>query len=282
MIIAIIIVIVLVSSLVIYFYPNNTEYYNNGKSVNVRYFNCESYRYCRDSNYSVSSYSIHGNKISYLNSTMMDVFYADVAGGHEFTFTMDMHIKGINPKYVYVTVTGDNNTQYLETNDLADPNTTSYETSSDSSVVRINATENMNGYEFSISDMNDYVRNGVYNFTVKVSAGKLYDMFYIDTVEESAVYGCILNHDEPVKNYNFMIYAEDMDDKDIFNINIMNDSYYLFTNRNTNYSFYYMDNGTLKPLDVHTNYMESGSNYLVTGNSTESIEVNFAYMSDFT
>ena len=50
-----------VSSLVIYFYPNNTEYYNNGKSVNVRYFNSESYRYCRGSNYSVSSYSIHGN-----------------------------------------------------------------------------------------------------------------------------------------------------------------------------------------------------------------------------
>ena len=283
MIIAIVIVVILASSIGIYFYPHNdTHYYNNGKSVDVRYFNCESYEYCRNNSYNVSSYSINNNKVEYLNSTMMNVFYADVPGGNEFSFTMDMHIKGINARYVYVTVTGDNNTQYLETNVFAGSNATSYETFSDSSVTRINATENLNGYEFSISDMNAYVRNGVYNFTIKVSAGKLYNVFYIDTLKESAVYGCILNHDEPVKNYNSMIYAEDMNNKDIFNINIMNDSYYLFTNRNTNYSFYYMDNGTLKPLDVHTNYMESGSNYLVTGNSTESIEVNFAYMSDFT
>ena len=263
MIIAIIIVIVLVSSLVIYFYPNNTEYYNNGKSVNVRYFNCESYRYCRDSNYSVSSYSIHGNKISYLNSTMMDVFYADVAGGHEFTFTMDMHIKGINPKYVYVTVTGDNNTQYLETNDLADPNTTSYETSSDSSVVRINATENMNGYEFSISDMNDYVRNGVYNFTVKVSAGKLYDMFYIDTVEESAVYGSIINYTTgETVHINTDMYIEDMNNSVINTVNITDGYYYYFVNPYTAYNLYSMDNNTLKLIrTISSSAIPSGGSY---------------------
>ena len=277
MIIAIIIVIVLVSSLVIYFYPNNTEYYNNGKSVNVRYFNCESYRYCRDSNYSVSSYSIHGNKISYLNSTMMDVFYADVAGGHEFTFTMDMHIKGINPKYVYVTVTGDNNTQYLETNDLADPNTTSYETSSDSSVVRINATENMNGYEFSISDMNDYVRNGVYNFTVKVSAGKLYDMFYIDTVEESAVYGFMAYHNSsmPDKNLSCNIIAYDSNNSGFYDVHIIDGYYYFFVDRESNYSFYYFDNGALHPLNVYTNYAKANNNYVITGNNLESIHLEF-------
>ena len=256
MIIAIIIVIVLVSSMVIYFYPNNTEYYNNGKSVNVRYFNCESYRYCRGSNYSVSSYSIHGNRVSYLNSTMMDVFYADVAGGHEFTFTMDMHIKGINPKYVYVTVTGDNNTQYLETNDLADPNTTSYETSSDSSVTRINATENLNGYEFSISDMNAYVRNGVYNFTVKVSAGKLYNVFYIDTLKESAVYGTVgISNSTQTQDYsmNSTMFVYNINTTQYSIVKIRDGEYYFFTVPGELYRLYYLNNDTLKSFYRNSN-----------------------------
>ncbi|WMT51066.1 MAG: hypothetical protein RE471_08820 [Ferroplasma sp.] len=253
MIIAIIIVVILVSSLSIYFYPHNdTEYYNNGKSVDVRYFNCESYEYCRNNSYNVSSYSINNNKVEYLNSTMMNVFYADVPGGNEFSFTMNMHIKGINARYVYVTVTGDNNTQYLETNVFAGSNATSYETSSDSSVIRINATENLNGYEFSISDMNAYVRNGVYNFTVKVSAGKLYNVFYIDTLKESAVYGtvglkpeCSDNNNDYDTSLNSTMFVYNNSTGRYNIVNIRDGRFYFFTVPGDLYKMYYLNNNNL-------------------------------------
>ena len=110
----------------------------------------------------------------------------------------------------------------------------------------------MNGYEFSISDMNDYVRNGVYNFTVKVSAGKLYDMFYIDTVEESAVYGtvglkpgCSDNNNYYNTSLNSTIFVYNVNENKYNIVNIINGYYYFFTVPGDSYKMYYLNNNNL-------------------------------------
>ena len=279
MIISIIIVIILVSSMLIYLHNNNhnspgikTYYSPSDYTYDLRYFpNGDNFRENFTFTHKISSYGTYNNRIVYLNSTIIDPnvipsFGCKTSGKSILYACIGVNKSGDIPGTHSITISTSRNAIICNETDDHTINYTGAE------------------YYYGITRIPyNIVDNRYFNITISVSIGKyIYDEFKIDTVQESAVYGCILNHDEPVKNYNSMIYAEDMDDKDIFTVNIMNDSYYLFTNRNTNYSFYYMDNGTLKPLDVHTNYMESGSNYLITGNSTESIEVNFAYMSDFT
>ena len=78
-IISIIIVIILFLPLIIYYYPyNNTEYNNNGESVDVKYFHNEYsiYACMFNSNYSASSYST-GNSESYLNTTLTNPAYVN-------------------------------------------------------------------------------------------------------------------------------------------------------------------------------------------------------------
>ncbi|HII82894.1 MAG TPA: hypothetical protein HA269_06450, partial [Ferroplasma sp.] len=105
-IISIIIVIILFLPLIIYYYPyNNTEYNNNGESVDVKYFHNEYsiYACMFNSNYSASSYST-GNSESYLNTTLTNPAYYQLEG--QLMSHINISMKNINARYVYITTTG--------------------------------------------------------------------------------------------------------------------------------------------------------------------------------
>ncbi|WMT51151.1 MAG: hypothetical protein RE471_09255 [Ferroplasma sp.] len=258
MIIAIIIVVILVSSLSIYFYPHNdTEYYNNGKSVDVRYFSGEEYRYHINNRYYVSSHSINKNKVSYLNSTMINLFYIDLSyGNYEcLLFNMDIHISGLNSKYIYVTADGSNNSQYLKIcENIHTYNATCYGPSDyGKSIMKIPTNQSLNNLGFQVTGINTDALNGKYNFTVKVSAGKLYNVFYIDTVRESAVYGFVneTGTTGADQGLNSEFFAYDLNSSMLYNINITNGYYYLFTVPGNKYEFYSYYNNTMNRIFIN-------------------------------
>jgi hypothetical protein len=101
-IVSIIIIIILVSSVIIYFYPHNNElYYNNGRSIDVKYFNVGYTFPYNKNNYSLSSYSINNNKTSYLNSTIINPRVLPYNSlGIYFGINIVNNLKN---KYIYIT-----------------------------------------------------------------------------------------------------------------------------------------------------------------------------------
>ena len=261
-IISIIIVIILLSSLIIYFYPhNNTYYYNNGKSIDVKYFNGNNYNdyHIKNEYYFASSYFINNNKISYLNSTLINPYYEYGSGNHYFGYNLTINLKNIDNNYIYITTSGDKNNQYIETNVLTNINAKCYYNNGND-VIRINRNDNLTNITFEISSLNLYINNNYYNFTIKVSSGKLYNTFYINLMRESAIYGCVLNEDEPVNNYNNTVYIENMNNSKINTINIVNDYYYYFVKPYTQYKIYSLNNNTLKLIYTLNNTLISTGN----------------------
>ena len=63
-------------------------------------------------------------------------------------------------------------------------------TSGEHYTARLDYKSNMS-FIVKVIGIHRYLSGNYYNFSMKISAGKLYDMFYIDTVEESAVYGTV-------------------------------------------------------------------------------------------
>ena len=271
MIISIIIVVVLVSSMVVYFYPHRPDtYYNpDNCTYNLKYFNSDYAVPINSSNsHTLSSYGVYNGNYIYLNSTLIEPLMCpeNIPNNGQFYGVLGINITGSIPGINPVSVKIDSPYSFAE-------NITGHV------AMKYRAYKYNYYYVVEIDKTNSIVKdNKYYNFTVTAGVGKyIYDKFKIDTVKESAVYGDILKNDEPVKNYSSNMYVEDMNNKDIFTVNITDDIYYMFADKDTNYSFYYMYNGSLKPLDVHTSYKEHRSNYLITGNNTQSIEVNFAY-----
>ena len=264
MIIAIIIVVILVSSLGIYFYPhNNTEYYNNGKSVDVRYFSGEEYRYHINNKYYVSSHSINKNKVSYLNSTIMNLFYIDLSYGNYkcLLFNMDIHISGLNSKYIYVTADGSNNSQYLNIGEnIHTYNATCYGSSDyGKSIMKIPTNQSLNNLGFQLTGINTDTVNGKYNFTIKVSAGKLYNIYYIDTLKESAVYGHVdYTGTYNVDRVNGEFIIQNDNDSHMNIVNVHSGYYYYFVHPDTAYTLYSINNGTLKEIGTISNKTISG------------------------
>jgi hypothetical protein len=260
MIISIIIVIVLVSSLVIYFYPhNNIQYYNNGKSITLKYFNNDN-TLLIPNHYHVSSCYNNNGKYVYLNTSVEPLAYNISAEGFSCA-CMPVNMTGstVNAKYVYVTVTGsDTNIIYggHYNGTVKEKCTVSQNT------ARLNYSSNM-CFIVKVMGIYRYLNNNYYNYTVKVSAGKLYDIYYIDAHEESAVYGSIINYTTgETVHINTDMYIEDMNNSVINTVNITDGYYYYFVNPYTAYNLYSMDNNTLKLIrTISSSAIPSGGSY---------------------
>ena len=276
-IISIIIVIILFLPLIIYYYPyNNTEYNNNGESVDVKYFHNEYsiYACMFNSNYSASSYST-GNSESYLNTTLTNPAYYQLEG--QLMSHINISMKNINARYVYITTTGSNNDQYVQITGTHTPINCKQE--GNKWINKYSSFDNLHSMGINFGIPTSYLHNGNYNFTLTVSAGKLHNTFYIHTEKESAIYGYMSynNSSMPDKNINCNLFIFDSNNSRYYNVNIKDGYYYFFVNDNSNYSFYYLNNNTLKSLKIYTIYRPEGYNYITTGNDTRSIEGNFVH-----
>ena len=265
-IISIIIVIILLSSLIIYYYPyNNTVYHNNGESVDVKYFHNEYPLYIFNANYSASSYSI-GNRESYLNTTLTDLNYVSsppTSAGIDSHINISM--KNINTKYVYITTTGDYGNQYVEITPMGGTFPVKCKIEGDKYIATFSSLDNLHGIQIEFQDTNLYWHNANYNFTLTISAGKLDNTFNIHAEKESAIYGSIQNHSTlRIVHVNTTLYIENMNNSIINPINVRDGYYYYFVNPYTEYKLYSLNstNNTLKLIDTISNKnITSGNSY---------------------
>ena len=265
-IISIIIVIILLSSLIIYYYPHhNTVYHNNGESVDVKYFHNEYPLYIFNANYSASSYSI-GNRESYLNTTLTDLNYVSsppTSAGIDSHINISM--KNINTKYVYITTTGDYGNQYVEITPMGGTFPVKCKIEGNKYIATFSSLDNLHGIQIEFQDTNLYWHNANYNFTLTISAGKLYNTFNVHAEKESAIYGCVQNHStgNTVK-VNTTLYIENMNNSIIHTINVRDGHYYYFVQPYTEYKLYSLNstNNTLKLIDTISNKnITSGNSY---------------------
>ena len=98
--IAILIVIILISSFIVYdISRNNVNYNNNGEPVDVKYFSVGyTFPYVKH-NYTVSSYYVSHNKLSYINSTPLcfivngnNVHTVDVSSTGVYTYNWNVRL----------------------------------------------------------------------------------------------------------------------------------------------------------------------------------------------
>ncbi|EQB70528.1 MAG: hypothetical protein AMDU4_FER2C00240G0002 [Ferroplasma sp. Type II] len=261
-IISIIIVIILFLPLIIYYYPyNNTEYNNNGESIDVKYFHNEYsiYACMFNSNYSASSYSL-GNRESYLNTTLTNPAYYQLEGC--LISHINISMKNIDAKYVYITTTGDNNNQYVQITGTHLPINCKQE--GNKWINKYSSFDNLHSMGINFVIPNFYLHNGNYNFTLTVSAGKLHNTFYINTEKESAIYGSIINSTLSTVKVNTTLYIENMNNSIINTINVREGYYYYFVQPYTEYKLYSLNstNNTLKLIDTISNKnITSGNSY---------------------
>ena len=227
-----------------------------------------------NSNYSASSYSL-GNRESYLNTTLTNPAYYQLE--EHLISHINISMKNIDARYVYITTTGGNNNQYVQITGTHTPINCKQE--GNKWINKYSSFDNLHSMGINFVIPNFYLHNGNYNFTLTVSAGKLHNTFNIHTEKESAIYGYMSYNDspEPDKNINCTLFTFDSNNSRYYNVNIKDGYYYFFVNDNSNYSFYYLNNSTLKPLEIYTDYRDKGYNYITTGNNTGSIEGNFVH-----
>ena len=248
MIISIIIVVILVSSMVVYFYPHNsTEYYNNGRSITLRYFYKDS-SLLIPNHYHVSSYYNSDGISVYLNTSVEPLAYNLSGGFSSACMPVNMTGSTVNAKYVYVTVTGsDTNVIYGHYN-----GTVRKKCTVNQNTARLNYSSNM-CFIVRVMNICRYLNNNYYNYTVKVSAGKLYNVYYIDTVQDSAVYGFVnkTGTTGADQGLNSEFFAYDLNSSMLYDINITNGNYYLFTVPGNKYEFYSYYNNTMNRIFIN-------------------------------
>ena len=212
---------------------------------------------------------------SYLNTTLTNPAYYQLEG--QLMSHINISMKNINARYVYITTTGGNNDQYVQITGTHTPINCKQE--GNKWINKYSSFDNLHSMGINFVIPNFYLHNGNYNFTLTVSAGKLHNTFNIHTEKESAIYGYMSYNDspEPDKNINCTLFTFDSNNSRYYNVNIKDGYYYFFVNDNSNYSFYYLNNSTLKPLEIYTDYRDKGYNYITTGNNTGSIEGNFVH-----
>ena len=254
--------IILFLPLIIYYYPyNNTEYNNNGESVDVKYFHNEYsiYACMFNSNYSASSYST-GNSESYLNTTLTNPAYYQLEG--QLMSHINISMKNINARYVYITTTGSNNDQYVQITGTHTPINCKQE--GNKWINKYSSFDNLHSMGINFGIPTSYLHNGNYNFTLTVSAGKLHNTFYINTEKESAIYGSIINSTLCTVHVNTNLYIENMNNSIINPINVRDGYYYYFVQPYTEYKLYSLNstNNTLKLIDTISNKnITSGNSY---------------------
>ena len=248
-IISIIIVVVLISSAVIYFYPHNdTQYYNNGKSITLKYFNNDNTQLIPN-HYHISSYYNSDGRSVYLN-TSVDPLAFNISADDFSCACMPVNMTGstVHAKYVYVTVTGSDTCVIYGGHYNG---TVKEKCTVNQNTARLNYSSNM-CFTVAVIGIYRYLNDNYYNYTVKVSAGKLYDIYYIDAHEESAVYGtvglkpgCSDNNNYYNTSLNSTMFVYNVNENKYNIVNIINGYYYFFTVPGDSYKMYYLNNNNL-------------------------------------
>ncbi len=275
-IISIIIVIILFLPLIIYYYPyNNTEYNNNGESINVKYFHNEYsiYACMFNSNYSASSYSL-GNSESYLNTTLTNPAYYQLEGC--LMSHINISMKNIDARYVYIATTGDNNNQYVQITGTHLPINCKQE--GNKWINKYSSFDNLHSMGINFVIPNFYLHNGNYNFTLTVSAGKLHNTFNIHTEKESAIYGTVGskprcsdgNHNYDT-SLNSNVYIKSVNSGNFYKVPIKNGNYLFFAKPNTKYELFYRSGSNFEKFKDNSNSIIS---YIDSKNPGQSTSIN--------
>ena len=248
-IISIIIVIMLVSSYIIVYdtiHEKHMIYYNDAKSIDLKYFNFSNREFTVSSTendiYNSSSHSMNGNQ--YLNST---IYYPQVRYLNSVRFNMNIHLKNINSKDVYVNLYTNCESTYVYNS------TKSYWVGDYDYLHSIVPVSNNNS-KISVHIDGLVNNNNYYNISVKVCASNnFYNLFSINTEKESAIYGIVNGTGETGASYGFndtfMVY--DLNNSNFYTVNVHNGYYYFFTTPSNKYEFYSYYNNTLHNVNVY-------------------------------
>ncbi|EQB72904.1 MAG: hypothetical protein AMDU4_FER2C00121G0001 [Ferroplasma sp. Type II] len=260
-IISIIIMIILVSSYIIVYdtiHEKHMIYYNDAKSIDLKYFNFSNREFTVSSTendiYNSSSHSMNENQ--YLNST---IYYPQVRYLNSVRFNMNIHLKNINSKDVYVNL-------YTNCESTHVYNSTKSYWVGDYDYLHSIVPVNNNNSKISVRIDGLVNNNNYYNISVKVCASNnFYNLFSINTEKESAIYGSIINNTtgNTVK-VNTTLYIENVNNSIINTINVRDGYYYYFVQPYTEYKLYSLNstNNTLKLIDTISNKnITSGNSY---------------------
>ncbi len=217
-IIVIIIAVIIISSS-LYLYQNKTERYNDVHSYTMKYSHNLN---VPENNISISSYSTHGNKINYLNTTMDNITICACPG---LTIGFTLNIKENYNKNVKIYYSS----KYY------------------------NIPFKCNEYKYNFIKEPIMKNNkGYYNFTLKVSSGNLYNVFKIDTYDSSALYGSVgTSYSTADRNTSLdsTLYIKDLNNGTIYKTPIVKGQYLFFAKPNTNYELMYLKNNQLIPFE---------------------------------
>ena len=213
-----------------------------------------------NSNYSASSYSL-GNSESYLNTTLTNPAYYQLE--EHLISHINISMKNINARYVYITTTSGNNNQYVQITGTHLPINCKQE--GNKWINKYSSFDNLHSMGINFVIPNFYLHNGNYNFTLTVSAGKLHNTFNIHAEKESAIYGCIFkNSTGTIVKVNTTLYIENVNNSIINTINVRDGYYYYFVQPYTEYKLYSLNstNNTLKLIDTISNKnITAGNSY---------------------
>ena len=236
------------------YFKNNINYNNEGKSINIRYFNAPSNFPYIKSNYNVSSNYISNNKMSYLNSTLTKPF--DFGSGiySGICFGLNIHLKNTNSKYLYITIKSINKPfPGMVSDSLCINNASMIKTTCSSNLykLQLKATNN----NISLPEMYIGCASIIkdYNLSVEISLNNnFHNTFYINTMRETAIYGSVgLSNTSQTRdaNLNSTIFVENLNNNTFKTIKTNDGYYYFFAQPDTEYTMYYLHNGTLQKFD---------------------------------
>ncbi len=251
--IAILIVIVLISSFIIYDITtkNNITYNNNGKPVDLKYYNnVQLYNHIPGKNYSISSSYIKNNKISYLNSTIVCPWIYPIANYYCLAVGVNIHLYNINDKNMYIELNGKTSPNNIYPTNAKVTKTICKENLYLSKLNIINYNRNITLY------MHIPVSENICNVSMKIGLNNhFYNLFDISIIKETAIYGCIINlNNLTTDKINTELLIENMNNSNYKIIHIVNGYYYCFLKPDTEYKLYSIEkNNTLNLLYTISN-----------------------------
>jgi len=262
--IAILIVIILISSFIVYdITPKKINYSNNGEPIDVKYFSVGyTFPYVKH-NYTVSSYYISHNKLSYINSTIIHPEVYPYCSGC-LDFGLNIHLKNVNTHYIYIYLKTSGST--LISHKFSPPCI--------QNATLIKCTSTSHEYTMKLKIINNNIQlqpdinsidnntNPYFNMSITIAVNNnFYNTFDISTIRETAIYGTVGQSNTsqvraPTLNSSFFI--ENNNTHNFHTVPIRDGYFYFFAKPYTEYKLYYLDNGTLEEF-YQTPSIETGS-----------------------
>ncbi|ARD85294.1 hypothetical protein FAD_1436 [Ferroplasma acidiphilum] len=276
--IAILIVIILISSFIVYdITRNNVTYNNNGEPIDVKYFSVGyTFPYITN-NYTASSYYVNHNKLSYMNSTIIQPRVLPYGYGC-ICFGINIHLKNVNNKYIYVDIISQ---AEPSTFNPSLNNATEIHSSYISGVCHVKYRINGNNISIpsiTIRNIDKYIHNNYYNISVSISLNNnFYNTFDISGIKETAIYGSVgQSNTSQVRDPNLTssLYIENNNTHNFHIVSIRDGYFYFFAQPDTTYKLYYMDNGKLHEFYHISNNKITGLNSITTSSAGNSTPLN--------